>query len=107
MALGYKGKRDIQEFVDGGKRFGRGSTSLRGELGGGSTLGELPEPYRSQLVTLSDSGVISRVLFSHDTPIAWRTVNGMWIVPEVRYSVTTTNHQNVARVAIDNKGFYS
>lgn len=37
-------------------------------------------------------------LFSYATPIAYRT-NGEWVVPEVRYSVTTSRHQSTARYA--------
>lgn len=38
------------------------------------------------------------VVYSYATPIAW-SIGGSWIVPEVRYSVTTTRHQNLVRRA--------
>ena len=42
----------------------------------------------------------SFVVYSYATPIAWWTPSGGWFVPAVKYSVTTTNHQAVTRVAI-------
>jgi hypothetical protein len=46
------------------------------------------------------------VVWSYDTPIGWRDDMG-WRVPDVKYSCTTTNHQNVLAVAFANRGFYS
>lgn len=34
------------------------------------------------------------VAFSYQTPIAWRRAGGPWYMPQVRYSVTTANHQS-------------
>jgi hypothetical protein len=41
------------------------------------------------------------VVFSYGTPIAWRTAGDQgacgWTIPAVRYSVTTSKHQGIAR----------
>lgn len=53
--------------------------------------GRLPYEYR-------DSVKIARtVVYSYSTPIAWVTEDGEIICPDLRYSVTTSNHQNLAR----------
>lgn len=104
MALKAKGKKAVQAFVDERKFFDHNSLSGMPMVYG---MGKLPEPYRSQLDLLDHHGIIDRVLYSYETPIAWRTKAGTWVVPEVHYSNATTNHQNVTRVAIDNPGFYA
>lgn len=35
-------------------------------------------------------------VFSYATPIAW-VAGGEWVIPDVRYSVTTSRHQSAAR----------
>lgn len=57
------------------------------------TLGHLPEAFR----TLIDAQSVDYVVFSYSTPIAWHTPDG-WVVPPVRYSVTTSRHQGQARL---------
>jgi hypothetical protein len=39
------------------------------------------------------------VVYSYQTPIAWARVGGHLYVPDVRYSPTTTKHQNICRKA--------
>jgi hypothetical protein len=39
------------------------------------------------------------VVYSYATPIAWLDDDG-WTMPKVKYSVTTTNHQNVTRAGM-------
>lgn len=39
-------------------------------------------------------------VFSYQTPIAWYA-HGVWTVPDVKYSVTTTKHQNIVREAVN------
>jgi hypothetical protein len=40
------------------------------------------------------------VIYSYQTPIAWRT-QGQWHTPNVKYSVTTSRHQSKIFTAID------
>ena len=34
------------------------------------------------------------VIYSYETPIAWRTVDGEWVISPERYSRTTGRHQS-------------
>jgi hypothetical protein len=40
------------------------------------------------------------VVYSYDTPIAWVTLAGEVVIPDVRYSATTSQHQAAARRAL-------
>lgn len=60
-------------------------------------LGKLPEPYRSQIY---ESPGLVYVVYSYQTPIAWVTSDGKTHIPDVKYSVTTTKHQHIARKAL-------
>lgn len=39
------------------------------------------------------------VVYSYGTPIAWFK-NGDWTIPAIKYSVTTSKHQNYVRRAV-------
>lgn len=60
------------------------------------TVGVLPEPYRTEFL---DCPSIDYVVYSYNTPIAWHSASG-WIVPDVKYSVTTSRHQSKIEVAV-------
>jgi len=87
--------------------FNPDSASLRGrniENGHGG-YGQLPQEHVSQM---ADS-IVKYVIYSYQTPIAYRrvrdwnangTANYEWIVPDVRYSVTTRKHQGKVRTAL-------
>lgn len=83
---------DPQDFFAG--------ANLRGvKFGWGR--GRLPELYREAFMdSIAD---IEYTIYSYSTPIAWR-IDGVWIIPDVKYSVTTTRHQNKIRVAIGEMG---
>jgi len=53
--------------------------------------GDVPEKYRAPANTMAN---IVSWYYSYGTPIAWRYVNDDWYMPPVRYSVTTSRHQN-------------
>jgi hypothetical protein len=40
------------------------------------------------------------VVFSYATPIAWYGPKNGWTIPDVKYSVTTTRHQSIVRMAV-------
>lgn len=48
--------------------------------------------------------VIDYVVYSYRTPIAWHDTEAGWIVPDERYSVTTSKHQGKVRFAISLTG---
>lgn len=58
--------------------------------------GNLPDPYRREYWDTE----IRYVIFSYDTPIAWLRTDGTWRMPMVRYSLTTTQHQNTVRAIL-------
>ncbi|QKY79994.1 hypothetical protein PQD13_gp82 [Gordonia phage Clawz] len=59
------------------------------------TLGDLP-PQWSKELSVVDGPLY--VVFSYRTPIAWRTHDRI-VIPPVKYSATTTRHQNIVKEA--------
>ena len=41
----------------------------------------------------------SYIVYSYGTPIAWYTSKGQWVIPSLKYSVTTSKHQSLVRGA--------
>lgn len=84
--------------------FNPDGATLRGRnmrVGYLSRLGRLPDEWRA--VWHEDKNAIIYAIWSYDTPIAWRTYrNGKarWIMPPVKYSVTTSKHQGKVRTAL-------
>ena len=85
--------------------------SLRGAfatVGNASQLGRLPDEWRAVWSDAVKSATNKHgdnpmfAVWSYGTPIAWHTVTDGWVVPDVRYSVTTSKHQGQARVAAAN-----
>lgn len=112
MALKGKGKRALQAAADDRTPIvGHGSLAARfvqsTPYGGWGMLDRGSAELLDQVIR--DSGQVF-VVWSYDTPIGWwakgQAGNG-WHVPDVKYSVTTTNHQNVLATAIAHPGFYS
>lgn len=70
--------------------------------GFGSGTGRLPEDWRQ--VFKEDSP--DYVVYSYATPIAWHVPDdgddggARWVIPDVKYSPTTTRHQNLVRTAL-------
>lgn len=44
------------------------------------------------------------VVYSYDTPIAWFSPLRGWVVPQRKYSATTSRHQGVTQRGITNQG---
>ena len=40
------------------------------------------------------------IVYSYDTPIAWHSRRQGWVMPDVKYSNTTTRHQGRIRTAL-------
>ena len=57
------------------------------------SIGMLPADYLDEL-----KGV-EYIVYSYGTPIAWFK-NGEWTIPALKYSVTTSKHQNYVRRAV-------
>jgi hypothetical protein len=60
-----------------------------------TSMGMLPHTHISLLFADRPSYII----YSYSTPIAWYTSNGQWVIPSLKYSVTTSKHQSLVRGA--------
>lgn len=81
----------------------RTSGALYSSRGGGHVGGrsQLPAEFREAVRHAA------YVVYSYETPIAWRDGDGDWTVPDVQYrapgggpSRTTSRHQNTVRMAV-------
>lgn len=75
------------------------ANSTRGDfVSGYVTTGILPAEWadalRSDIANRIDRAF---VVYSYATPIAWWTDTAGWVIPEVRYSVTTSRAQGFVR----------
>lgn len=73
-----------------------GALSARGHTGPGDSLifGELPGTARESMKSLSD---IDYVVHSYSTPIGVHSKSQGWVIPDVKYSRTTSKHQSQLR----------
>jgi hypothetical protein len=87
--------------------FVNSSGSLHGHRGWLPNVGRLPSQHVAALDTATVAGDFY-VVMSYNTPIAWYA-NGEWTIPDVKYSVTTSNHQGLVRMGIhqDVNGVYA
>jgi hypothetical protein len=69
----------------------RTSGNLFGTAGPTYEVGRLPEPHRSEYRDRSE--FIDYTVVSYSTPLAWHDTERGWIMPDVRYSVTTSRAQ--------------
>jgi hypothetical protein len=83
-----------QEFKASALEGWQGTASKESALSGRGRLDSL-ETLKLQSV----ADTIDYVVFSYDTPIAWHSEQG-WYVVEQKFSVTTSKHQNYVRRAI-------
>ena len=90
---------DIPDAVANFKTFK--ANSVRGEFREyGASVGSLPYEYTKALgQAFADHNEVY-VVYSYQTPIAWHA-GGVWTVPEVKYSVTTTKQQTLVRRGIN------
>jgi len=101
MALRKQSKRTIQHGLDNKTKFNIGN--VRGAWEQYPTFGRLPEQWRKELTGLESAYYF---VYSYKTPIAWW--NGKdWFIPYVKYSTTTSHHQNIVTVAITVEGYFA
>lgn len=112
MALRGAGKQAISNGMGELVKFTQGNVS-GAPVHDYSTpsMGRLPNFLVDQLRAGIASGSVDYIVWSYWTPIAWHhqathDEPGRWFVPDVKYSVTTTQHQNVVRVEADHPGHY-
>ncbi|MEU6351116.1 hypothetical protein ABZ896_17550 [Streptomyces sp. NPDC047072] len=58
-------------------------------------VGRLPDQWADRYRADADAGHIVYQVYSYSTPIAWVLDDGAVVVPQVRYSLTTTRHQGL------------
>ncbi|MEU6260178.1 hypothetical protein ACFUEN_29765 [Streptomyces griseorubiginosus] len=58
-------------------------------------VGRLPQQWADRYRADADAGRIVYQVYSYSTPIAWVLDDGAIVVPQVRYSLTTTRHQGL------------
>jgi hypothetical protein len=78
----------------------REAFTTHGSLSGRAPYGEHFGPWDSGRLPREYVESFQRAtfaVFSYATPIAWVDESGQWVIPDVRYSVTTSKHQSQAR----------
>jgi len=65
-----------------------------------NSAGRLDGLARSAYLAADYRGELAYIIYSYATPIAWRTSDGSWFLPTDSYSVTTSRHQTLIRVAL-------
>ena len=63
-------------------------------------FGRMPVVDASAMYRARDDVGIDYVVYSYGTAIAYRTENKEWVVPDAKYSVTTSRHQSTIRYAL-------
>lgn len=95
---------DSQKYLGSGQLAGR-SQLASNEFHRAIELGELDFviwSYRTPIAwhygpTMSNDVAVNAARFVRANESEWVTGNG-WVIPDVRYSATTTQHQSIARV---------
>lgn len=85
----------------------QGEPFLASALSGGvndGRLGDLPTEQRKEFIKAEPDMVY--VVRSYETPIGWLTTDGVWTIPALRYSRTTSSHQGMLRLAVRAGGRY-
>ncbi len=97
MAMQTAGRNAVDANVSNRRDFQHGNVSGQTYTASGDvSTGQLPAEYRKML---AEAVGAVYVVFSYRTPIAWWSGDGGWTMPNVRYSVTTSNHQNLVMLA--------
>lgn len=82
-----------EAFVTGGKLWGSPHLPVK-DYSGHVPAGQLPqENWESYAGS-------TYAVYSYETPIAWVDKSGDWVVPDVKYSVTTSKHQGRINAAL-------
>lgn len=105
MALRSAGHAAIRRGVRLLQPFRQGNVS--GTDSAFYETGIMPAVWRNVYNADRAGNNISYAIRSYDTPIAWRLNDGTWITPDVKYSVSTTNHQNVVSRYIHDDDAYT
>jgi hypothetical protein len=86
--------RDMEDF----KRAGFAMQGLRGCV---ASTGKMPADDAIVYKAHAHDGNVLYTVLSYTTPIAYVTVDGAVRIPDAKYSVTTTHHQNLCKVYLN------
>ena len=90
----------ISKAIRNGENF-QCHGSLSGEVAGAYVYtGKMPKTEAENLRHLVECDEVAYVVYSYVTPIAYILRDGEYIVPDARYSVTTSKHQSTIRYAL-------
>lgn len=89
--------QDLQDVIRGRERF-ETNGAMRGAVNTSPYpyTGQLPQSWAQRLLDHN----VSYIVWSYSTPIAWYDDERGWYVPDVKYSVTTSKHQNIVRASV-------
>lgn len=92
MAIHGRNRDKIAAALVSNRPFdvGNAMTAIEGKGGEGRLPHNIAKEYRAADVVYT--------VYSYGTPIAWVLRGGRVRIPNLRYSVTTTNHQGLCRV---------
>lgn len=99
--MDYIGLDNVTTAINYSRDFNAGNVKGRNVTGDNFTfnLGRLPEEWAARYREDYNNNLLAYVVTSYGTPIAWVTYTGKIYIPDVKYSVSTTRHQNLARSA--------
>lgn len=78
--------------------FARKGYSMQGVEGAVSSTGRMPSGSAGMYRANAEADMIAYTVLSYSTPIAWVTREGTVIIPETKYSQTTTQQQSLCHV---------
>jgi hypothetical protein len=92
-------RTNLAPIISNGLRFSNSTGSLSGHASTPCGFGEI-DPSGPDYAHQRDCGeVIDYTIYSYDTPIAWHTPSGWYVVGQ-KFSTTTSCHQGQVRRAI-------
>jgi hypothetical protein len=103
MAKKVNSKEAVQAISRREAFVGHGAMSARGHSGPGDHLlfGRLPQSVGEQMKGVKD---VDYVVQSYSTPIGFHSAEHGWIIPDVKYSPTTSKHQTYLKRGAEASG---
>ena len=95
---------DLSSYYDARNGIDRYRGTLRGRtMGAGFPIPNdnwLSGETRGAFFQDWNAGRITYIVWSYNTPIAWRTIESKWVMPDVTYTRTTSKHQGKVATAL-------
>ena len=101
MAILTANRRKIENAIADGTTFIVASMSGTTTDGRGERQGRMDDNAWHLFDGDVRTGRVAYVVRSYNTVIGWRLLDGTGVVPNVKYSATTSNHQGIARMALN------